>query len=133
MQPSEDSGLSALPSIELLTTAAITEQATSAVHDGYLVAQLGPRESTLGTASSANTSADQTLVQVTPIIKGELKPPLHWRNVVYTANWIVFALIVVYMWIRIVRDDLSLAQDADDVDRNDPEPESADLAQSKTD
>jgi len=47
------------------------------------------------------------LLPVSPIIKGTVHESLHWRNVIYTANWIVFALIVLYMWIRIVRDELA--------------------------
>jgi hypothetical protein len=47
--------------------------------------------------------------------------------VVYTANWIVFALIVLYMWIRIVRDELasenSVEQELDSVPLHDAEPE----------
>jgi hypothetical protein len=125
MQPSEDSGLSKLVTKELLTTAGITEHAHSAVHDGYLVAQLPPHGQTLSSAASANAPARPVLVEVTPIITGAVEQPLHWRNVVYTVNWIVFALIVLYMWIRIVRDELGKS-DSD-------EPENADLEQSRTD
>ena len=131
MQPSEDSGLSHLPDIDLLTTTSITEHAHSAVHDGYLVAQLPPHGQTLGSAAAANTPARPVLVEVSPIITGTVEQPLHWRNVVYTTNWIVFALIVLYMWIRIVREELG--RDDDNPDLHGQEPENADLEQSKTD
>jgi hypothetical protein len=130
MQPSEDSGLSKLPEIDLLTTASITENAHSAVHDGYLVAQLPPHGQLLGSAASAGTSpGNLALVEVSPIIKGMVHQSLHWRNVVYTANWIVFALIVLYMWIRIVRDELG----KDDEDDQADESANAELEQSRTD
>jgi hypothetical protein len=29
---------------------------------------------------------------------------LHWRNVVYTFNWLVFALIIAAMWRRVILD-----------------------------
>ena len=142
MQPSEDSGLSKLPPIDLLTTSSITKHAHSAVHDGYLVAQLPPHGKLLGSAAAAGTSiADLAIVEVSPIIKGKVHQSLHWRNVVYTANWILFAFIVLYMWIRIVRDDLGrgeLGSDEEDEDVAGPELDSgtgkkAEPAQSKTD
>ena len=130
MQPSEDSGLSKLPAIGLLTTSSITQHAHSAVHDGYLVAQLPPHGQLLGSAASADTSTTTSaLVEVSPIIKGTIHQSLHWRNVVYTANWIVFALIVLYMWIRIVRDELG----KDEEDDQDDESANAEPAESKTD
>ena len=128
MQPSEDSGMSKLPAIDLLTTSGITQHAHSAVHDGYLVARLPPHGQSLGVPSIVGTSiANSALVEVSPIIKGTVHQSLHWRNVVYTANWIVFALIVLYMWIRIVRDELasenSVEQELDSVPLHDAEPE----------
>ena len=134
MQPSEDSGLIKLISSDLLTTAGITEHAQSAVHDGYLVAQL-PSTPVLagGSAAAANTPARPVLVEVSPIITGTVEQPLHWRNVVYTANWIVFALIVLYMWIRIVRDELGKDDEATDPENDGDELENAELEQSKTD
>ena len=119
MQPSEDSGLSHLPDIDLLTTTSITEHAHSAVHDGYLVAQIpavGHGES-LGGSSGVTQLPASVLLPVSPIIKGTVHQSLHWRNVIYTANWIVFALIVLYMWIRVVRDEL--ASSVADADEND--------------
>jgi len=134
MQPSEDSGLSELPKIELLTTASITKHAHSAVHDGYLVAQLPPHGQLLGNAAIAGTSiANSALVEVSPIIKGKVHQSLHWRNVVYTANWILFAFIVLYMWIRIVRDELGKDHGDTDPENDGDELENAEQEQSKTD
>ena len=133
MQPSEDSGLTDLLPVDTLTTADITEHAHSAVHDGYLVAQLPPHGQTLSSAASANTSARPVLVQVSPIIRVAVSQPLHWRNVVYTGNWIVFALIVLYMWIRIVRDELGKGEEDVEPETYDDKPDNAELEQSRTD
>jgi hypothetical protein len=137
MQPSEDSGLSKLPAIDLLTTSSITKHAHSAVHDGYLVAQLPPHGQLLGSTAVAGTSiANLTLVEVSPIIKGKVHQSLHWRNVVYTANWILFAFIVLYMWIRIVRDELGRDEEDENVKESEPGSgtgKKAEPAQSKTD
>jgi hypothetical protein len=94
------------------------------------VAWLPPHGQLLGSTAVAGTSiAKLTLVEVSPIIKGKVHQSLHWRNVVYTANWIVFALIVLYMWIRIVRDELGKDEEYDRAD----ESANAELEQSRTD
>jgi len=134
MQPSEDSGLRKLPAISLLTTSIITQHAHSAVHDGYLVAKssVGHAQSLGGTSGVTQPHAS-ILLTVSPIIKGTVHQSLHWRNVVYTANWILFAFIVLYMWIRIVRDDLGRDEKVDELEPDSSTRKKAQPAQSKTD
>lgn len=96
LQPSEDS-----PDVDIfikstggdvplaLTTAQIVERSGLNAHDGYLVQEKpGPE-----------------LQPVTPIYSKAIKVNLHWRNVLYTFNWIIFAVIIGLMWIRVVRDE----------------------------
>lgn len=96
LQPSEDS-----PDVEIfikstggdvplaLTTTQIVERSGSTAHDGYLVEAVAIPE----------------LKTVTPIYSSAMKINLQWRNVLYTFNWIVFALIIGFMWIRVVQDE----------------------------
>jgi cytochrome oxidase assembly protein ShyY1 len=95
MQPSEDvPGLQLVNGISLLTTNLIVENSRTIAHDGYLVA----------------TSNSPGLAPVQPIFE---KPPvqgLNWRNVAYTFNWIFFAVIVGFMWVRVAKDELQYAE-----------------------
>ena len=96
LQPSEDS-----PDVNIyikstggdvplaLTTTQIVERAGLTAHDGYLVEAVAIPE----------------FKPVIPIYASAMKVNLHWRNVLYTFNWIVFAIIVCLMWIRVVRDE----------------------------
>jgi hypothetical protein len=95
MQPSEDvPGLKLVNKIKPLTTKLIVANSKSIAHDGYLVA----------------TSRTQSLTLVSPIFTEPVVSGLNWRNVAYTFNWIIFAVIVGMMWIRVTRDELELAQ-----------------------
>ena len=95
MQPSEDfPGLKLVNGIKPLTTALIVANARTIAHDGYLVA----------------TSKSAELELVTPIFNEPISQGLNWRNVMYTFNWILFAVIVCFMWIRVARDEFQLAQ-----------------------
>ena len=95
MQPSEDfPGLKLVNGIKPLTTAMIVANARTIAHDGYLVA----------------TSKSAELELVTPIFTEPISQGLNWRNVMYTFNWILFAVIVCFMWIRVARDEVQLAQ-----------------------
>lgn len=97
LQPSEDSpnlGLATdfsrnKPQLTLGNLRALNK-ASGILHDGYLVLDATP---------SINLST------VTPIFSEPIHGGLHWRNVVYTFNWIFFALIITAMWWRIVRDE----------------------------
>jgi hypothetical protein len=89
LQSSEDSDYVSLVSVpELLTTKLVLSHSDVSVHDGYLVAQ----------------KPGQGLVTVDPIYSAAPKTSLHIRNVIYTFNWIFFALLVIAMWVRVVRD-----------------------------
>jgi hypothetical protein len=43
---------------------------------------------------------------VNPILDQPVETGLHIRNVIYTVNWLIFAGIVLFMWLRVVRDKL---------------------------
>lgn len=95
MQPSEDvPGLELGNGISLLTTDLIVENSRTIAHDGYLVA----------------TSNSPGLISVQPIFKEPPVQGLNWRNVAYTFNWIFFAVIVGFMWVRVAKDELQYAQ-----------------------
>jgi SURF1 family len=95
MQPSEDvPGLKLVNKIKPLTTKLIVANSKSIAHDGYLVA----------------TSKTPSLIPVSPIFTEPVASGLNWRNVAYTFNWIFFAVIVGMMWLRVLRDELELAQ-----------------------
>lgn len=97
LQPSEDSGL--MPFVHgepAITTRTLVSALAMTTHDGYLVAQ----PSAAGLAS------------VTPILDQPVSVPLHWRNVVYVFNWLIFAAIIALMWVRVVRDEVNPPQEA---------------------
>lgn len=99
MQPSEDfPGLKLVNGIKPLTTAMIVENSRTIAHDGYLVA----------------TSKSEELELVTPIFAEPISQGLNWRNVTYTFNWVLFAVIVGFMWVRVARDEIQLTQIAKD-------------------
>lgn len=90
MQPSEDAAkrnLLNLPSY--ISTNTILAKADSTLHDGFFVA-----------------STSTGLETVKPTFGAPIKVELHWRNVVYTLNWIIFAVIILAMWWRIIRDEV---------------------------
>jgi len=91
LQSSEDADYVALVSVpELLTTNLVLAHSAVSVHDGYLV-------------SSQDTRG---LTEVIPIYASVPHMSVHWRNVIYTVNWIFFALLIMAMWIRVVRDSV---------------------------
>ncbi len=95
MQPSEAvPGLELVNGIKLLTTKLIVENSRTIAHDGYLVAN--------------SSSPGLTIVQ--PIFNEPPSQGLNWRNVAYTFNWIFFAVIVGFMWLRVAKDELQVAQ-----------------------
>lgn len=95
MQPSEDvPGLKLVNGIKPLTTAMIVENSRTIAHDGYLV----------------STSEFTDLELVTPIFAEPISRGLNWRNVTYTFNWVLFAVIVGLMWVRVARDEIQLMQ-----------------------
>ena len=92
LQPSEDSDVSAVSSsIDRITTPDLVTRTGMTMHDGYLV----------------QAPAPQGVTEVTPVITSPVSVPLHWRNIVYVGNWIVFAFIVIAMWVRVMRDEMT--------------------------
>lgn len=91
MQPGEDATAKTLIHLpSYISTSEIMKKAKSTLHDGFFV-------------SSTNTG----LELVKPTLTKPIKVSLHWRNVVYTLNWIIFAIIILGMWWRIIRDEVS--------------------------
>lgn len=93
MQPSEDA-----PSVSLftlpnyITTPVILEKSESSLHDGYFV----------------SATPSEGLEVVKPIYDAPLELSIQWRNVIYTFNWIIFGLIIMGMWWRIIQDEIKL-------------------------
>ncbi len=73
-----------------ITTEVILSKSNSNLHDGYFVA--------------SNASGGLTVIE--PIFNTPQKTGLNWRNVVYTGNWIIFAIIIAGMWWRIIQEEL---------------------------
>ena len=101
LQPSEDSpnlGIAALAdsAIPRLTLSSLRNlnRASGTLHDGYLVLEQSPFAQ---------------IRTVKPIFTESIHEGLHWRNVIYTFNWIFFALIITAMWWRIIRDEVQSA------------------------
>jgi len=93
MQPSEDApglNLDTLP--QYLTKNLILTKSNTTVHHGYFV--------------SGTPSPDFALVQ--PIFDTPMEVKLNWRNVVYTFNWLIFGIIILGMWWRIIQDEVEL-------------------------
>lgn len=92
LQPSEDSHKSFLPiSGRKITTEDTVKQFGRSAHDGYLVLD----------------SAPSGLEVIQPMYEMSPTQTIHWRNVVYTFNWLVFAAFVIFMWWRAFRDELT--------------------------
>lgn len=92
MQPSESPAAKNLVNLpKYITTELILNEANSTLHDGYFV-----------TSDAANG-----LTIVKPIFDSPQETGLHWRNVVYTGNWIIFAIIIAGMWWRIIQEELN--------------------------
>lgn len=92
LQPSEDSHKSFLTnSSQKITTDETVKQFRRSAHDGYLVLDAAP----------------SGLKMVQPIYELSPSQTIHWRNVVYTINWLVFAAFVFFMWWRAFRDELA--------------------------
>ena len=90
VQPSEDSpGMKLISTDQQLTTSLILHHSTSDVRDGFIIA----------------TDTSSNLVNIIPTREPATTTALHWRNVVYVFNWILFALLAVAMWFRVVRDE----------------------------
>ena len=90
MQPSESASAKNLFKLpNYISTSEILKKANSTLHDGYFVA----------------STATSGLEVVKPIFDAPQKASLHWRNVIYTGNWIVFALIIFGMWWRIIQEE----------------------------
>lgn len=97
LQPSEDADIVDLVELpNTLTTASVVSLVQRTVHDGYLV----------------STESPAGLTTVSPIFTTSPRVPLHWRNIFYVFNWLVFALIVMGMWVRVAQDELATSTDA---------------------
>lgn len=94
MQPSEDVPGLDLGNRMLLTTKIIVENSRTIAHDGYLVTD----------------SSSSGLSEVKPIFQAPPSQGLNWRNIAYTFNWVFFAVIVGFMWVRVAKDELQVAQ-----------------------
>ena len=92
VQPAEDApGVSFVSTPEQLTTALVLKHSTTNIRDGFIVA----------------SSPAPGLINVVPSRGPLTSNGLHWRNVVYTINWIFFAILAFFMWIRVVREEVS--------------------------
>lgn len=92
LQPSEDSLPVYLPEASRkITTDETVKQVGRSAHDGYLVLSEAP----------------SGLRGISPVFEVSPTQSVHWRNVVYTFNWIFFGLFVVFMWWRAVRDEVA--------------------------
>jgi hypothetical protein len=91
MQPSESPEAKVLIDLpSYITTEVILAKSDSNLHDGYFV----------------TSDAPDGLTAIEPIFNTPQKTGLNWRNVVYTGNWIIFAIIIAGMWWRIIQEDL---------------------------
>ena len=106
LQPAEDSPNIGLPEHFEATRLPITlknlrtlNHASGTLHDGYLVL----------------TQAPKNLKTVRPIFTEPLRAAIHWRNVIYTFNWLFFAFIILAMWWRIVHDEIVSTDSAPNV------------------
>ena len=101
LQPSEDSpnlGIVALANKSMtpltLDNLRSMNRATGILHDGYVVLAQSPSDD---------------IQTVRPIFTESVHSGLHWRNVIYTFNWLFFALIICAMWWRIIQDEVQSA------------------------
>lgn len=88
LQPSEDSVYleSKLPNA--ITTTSYLDISPGILHDGFLI----------------HSTLSHGLRPVTDVLDQAPVASLHWRNVVYTFNWLAFAIIVAAMWRRVILD-----------------------------
>ena len=92
LQPSEDSLRTFLPSnTRKITTEETVKQVRRSAHDGYLL----------------QTESPTGLSVIAPVFEVAPSQSVHWRNVVYTFNWLFFGLFAVFMWWRAVRDEMT--------------------------
>lgn len=91
LQPSELALTQTLVELpNYITTEVIVKKAISTVHDGYFV-------------SAKPIIGNQ---KVSPIVPVAQETKLQWRNVIYTGNWIIFAIIIGAMWWRIIQEEV---------------------------
>jgi len=94
VQPAEDAPNSAaVIASPLITTKFLLSHANTDIRDGFIV----------------ETSIQNGLTQVIPSRAAFTETGLRTLNVFYTFNWIFFALLILLIWIRIVRDEVSSA------------------------
>jgi cytochrome oxidase assembly protein ShyY1 len=92
VQPAEDApGATFSSTPEQLTTSLVLKHSATSVRDGFII------------ASSPTTELKNVVPSRGPLTSNGL----HWRNVVYTINWIFFAILAFFMWIRVVREEVS--------------------------
>jgi len=90
VQPAEDApGVDFIELPEQLTTKLVLEHSASDVRDGFIV----------------DSSAPTEFNSVTPTREPVTSNGLHWRNVVYTFNWIFFGILTILMWWRIINEE----------------------------
>ncbi len=92
VQPAEDAPNSvAVVASPLITTKYLLTHASTDIRDGFIV----------------ENRVSGSLTQVVPSRQAFTKGGLRTLNVFYTFNWIFFALMILLIWIRIVRDEVS--------------------------
>lgn len=94
VQPAEDAPNESLILADpLLTTKFLLAHSKTDVRDGFIVQSQAPKP----------------LHQVTPSRLAFTSNGLRTLNVFYTFNWIFFAILILLIWIRIVREEVSSA------------------------
>jgi cytochrome oxidase assembly protein ShyY1 len=95
VQPAEDAPNEiAVTAKPLLTTKFLLSHSSTDVRDGFIV----------------QSGVSGSLTQVVPTRQSFTSNGLRTLNVFYTFNWIFFALLLLLIWIRIVRYEVSSAQ-----------------------
>jgi len=94
VQPAEDAPNEiAITAKPLLTTKFLLSHSRTDVRDGFVV----------------ETGVNGSLTQVVPTRQSFTSNGLRTLNVFYTFNWIFFAGLILIIWIRVVRDEVSSA------------------------
>lgn len=94
VQPAEDApSEDAIRANPLITTKLLLSKSRTNIRDGFIV----------------ETGVSGTLKQVVPSRQSFTSNGLRTLNVFYTFNWIFFAFLLLLIWIRVVREEVSSA------------------------
>jgi len=95
VQPAEDApNETVVTASPLITTKFLVSHSRTDVRDGFII----------------ETGVDGSLARVVPSRGAFTSNGLRTLNVFYTFNWIFFASLILIIWIRVVRDEVSSAQ-----------------------